>query len=537
MLGAACGTSSPSSSPGAASPGASSPVASASPTATAAAELPPEFAGVFDIPADPIAVTPTLDDAHAAEQLIAIEGGQLTATAADGTTYVLDVPGDALVLETTIRMTPVSAIAGMPFGSDPHAVQLEPEGLHFVNFVTLTVTPPAEIPVDQQILFGYDGSGENLGLALPVVDSKAIAIRLLHFSGAGVTTGTAAQAAQAAPRLGTSAEARITSAIAAELTRARNAALLGIEYDPLDPDVIFDLLAQLRREVVDPRIAAAGTSCAAGRLAIQTLLGWARNLALLGALDEGSPEEVPSLIKTVEKVCVREEYERCRDHHVIQNMIPAWLGGARQFALLGVPEGDPAYEELATYVRKCLVFEMTFESEASLNEATGGWDSSVRSTFDLRYDTDFMRFRLGQSELVNFFFKFKASTSGCTVTSTPGGGTFNSIDFTFFRDTRTPNDLTGYVRDLEFGYTPGATSESVSIRCPKGSTTIPNAGFWSASFLKLHRGEAGDHDGHYSFIADDWEIFGNAYYAKKEWIKQDRKLVEAGTFKLYHTPE
>ena len=39
------------------------------------------------------------------------------------------------------------------------------------------------------------------------------------------------------------------------------------------------------------------------------------------------------------------------------------------------------------------------------------------------------------------------------------------------------------------------------------------------------------------WIALDWEIFGNEYYAKKEWIKEaNGNIVEAGTFKLYHTP-
>lgn len=34
----------------------------------------------------------------------------------------------------------------------------------------------------------------------------------------------------------------------------------------------------------------------------------------------------------------------------------------------------------------------------------------------------------------------------------------------------------------------------------------------------------------------DWEVFGDEYFAKKEWIKEDGEFVEAGTFKLHHTP-
>ncbi len=38
------------------------------------------------------------------------------------------------------------------------------------------------------------------------------------------------------------------------------------------------------------------------------------------------------------------------------------------------------------------------------------------------------------------------------------------------------------------------------------------------------------------FTSIDWEIFGDEYFAKKEWIKESGEIVEAGTFKLYHTP-
>jgi len=40
------------------------------------------------------------------------------------------------------------------------------------------------------------------------------------------------------------------------------------------------------------------------------------------------------------------------------------------------------------------------------------------------------------------------------------------------------------------------------------------------------------------FQVTDWEVFGNEYFAKKEWIKDDGSLgiSEVGTLKLYHRP-
>jgi hypothetical protein len=544
LLGASCNPA-PSASAGANSPGVDgthAPSGTAqSPSATSGAGLPPEFQHVYDIPTDPVAITPILDDAHAAEADIPVAGGSLVATAADGTKFELTVPADALSQDAHLRMIPVTSIEGMPFGSAPYAVQLEPEGLHFLDFVTLTITPPSTIPVDQQVLFGWQGGGENLTLALPADKSAAIAIKLLHFSGAGVTAASSAQVVAAQPRIGASAEARITSAIAAELGRARQAALAGAAGAVVDYDAIFGFLAQYFEQVVKPRMAAAGRSCADGTFAIQTYLGYHRQVQLLGAGDRDDMSDQPDLVKLVGEVCVREEYQNCHDNHVIQNMVPTWLGWERNFQLLGVVD-QAASDGLEAYVRKCLVFEMRFESQAALN-GSGGWDSSVRSSFELRFDPDQLRFIDMQAELDNFLFKFKAPASGCTVTSTPGGGLFNAITFKYFRATKSRSDMVGYVRDLEFGFNPGATSESVKITCPKAPpVTIRNAGFWSGTWLALHRGEGGIVDPgngqtSYVFTASDWDILGGAYYAKKEWIKSGNGLTEAGTLKLYHTPE
>jgi hypothetical protein len=50
-------------------------------------------------------------------------------------------------------------------------VKLEPEELFFNNFVTLMIAPLQELPIDQQIFFGYQADGEELTLASPVNDS------------------------------------------------------------------------------------------------------------------------------------------------------------------------------------------------------------------------------------------------------------------------------------------------------------------------------------------------------------------------------
>lgn len=494
-------------------------------------------------------------------------------TGADGTRYRLDIPADALLNDTLIRMTPAN-ISGLPFGNEQTlAVQLEPEGLSFNNFVTLTILPSQEIPVDQQIFFGYEADGNNLSLATPVVESKEIKLRLLHFSGYGVTKGLLADIEPVRARIGGSAEARLQSAIAEQLSRERQRQLLGAAESSESVVDFGEYFKQYEEQVIKPRVAAAGESCAAGRLALQTVLGFERQKALLGMEDAGSLAEYGDLMSTVSSVCVKEEYELCRDEHVIHRMIPVWLGLERQAQLLGMAEaGGPvsgALREARDLTAKCLSFELVFESQAVFDDSNGGgYDSSVESKIKIRFNPEEISMK-GQSALVNKAFEFKVS--GCSVTSNRGGGTFDVASLAYSDDASDQNPLRP-VRDFTLTYFPGVTSESFTVKCEDTPAyTSPTNGLWSGVFLVLHQDEldlsgAGNSgpasmpmpdlssmmgEGNASagmalpamsagmgFKLTDWEVTGGEYYAKREWIKEDGSLglYETGTVKLYHRP-
>ncbi len=240
-----------------------------------------------DIP-DAVGISVALDQANSTEAVIPVEGGSISATGADGTRYDLEIPADALSNETRIKITPVSSVSDMPFGGElSNAVHLEPEGLFFNNFAILTITPAQEIPIDQQIFFGYEGDGQNLVFAPPVVDAREIKIQILHFSGYGVTKGFLADTEPVRQRLGGDAEARIQSQVAEYLSRERQRQLLGQNDSGAEPLDFEDYFRQYEEQVVKPRVAAAGESCAAGRLALQTVLGLERQRQLLGYGDGG----------------------------------------------------------------------------------------------------------------------------------------------------------------------------------------------------------------------------------------------------------
>jgi hypothetical protein len=498
----------------------------------------PALQYVFQVPADPIGVTPILDSQQQAEAIIPVSGGVLSATGTDGSVFLLEVSADALTVDTLIRMTPLSSLEGMPFGSDPLAVQLEPEGLQLYRVITLTITPAQELPIDQQIFFGYRGEGENLILANPVVDSPEIKMQLLHFSGYGVTKGFLADTASVRARIGGDAESRLQSALAEQLTRTRQEQLLGQETsEPIDWESAFQ---QYEDQVVKPRIAAAGESCAAGRLAIQTALGHERQKQLLGmGSDTGNPLIANGLMETVAEVCMKEEYELCRDEHIIHRIIPAWLGLERQFQLLGLAADGgaqmPVLEDAKNYVRKCLTFELRFESQMSFDDADGGYDSSVVSKVKIQFNSAKLDMS-GSAPLVNTAFEFRVPD--CSVTSNRGGGTFEAMSLAYISDTKSPTDELGYVRDFTLVYYPGNTAESFKVKCEDSpSYTSPSTPLWTGGFLITHEGEMSQADG--GFIAENWEIFGDEYYAKIEWIREDAasSVTEAGTLKLYHKPE
>jgi len=529
-----------------------------------------DYQYLLEQPDEPIQVQTALEDANASEAHFTTAGGSLKTIGSDGTAYRLDIPADALLNDVLIRMTPAN-VSGLPFGSGQTlAVQLEPEGLVFNNFVTLTIVPAQEIPFDQQIFFGYEADGSNLSLAVPVVDSKEIKLQLLHFSGYGVTKGLLADIEPVRARIGGSAETRLQSAIAEQLARERQRQLLGGGESESLVD-FEEYFRQYEEQVIKPRVAAAGESCAAGRLALHTVLGFERQKALLGVEGAGSLDQFGDLMATVTSVCVKEEYELCRNDHVIHRMIPVWLGMERQAQLLGMGEsggamGD-ALREARDLTSKCLTFELVFQSQANVDDGDGGgYDSTVEAKIKIRFNPEDYLMK-GQSALVNKAFEFKVP--GCSVTSNRGGGTFDVASLAYIDDMGNQNPLNP-VHDFSLTYFPGVTSESFTVYCKDTPPfTNPPNGMWSGVYLVLHQDELdlsgasgtsfsdmpmpdlsgvmGEPAGGMSlpsmtagmgFRLTDWEVTGGEYYAKKEWIKEDSSLgiYEAGTMKLYHRP-
>jgi hypothetical protein len=518
---------------------AASPAASATAATTSPAAYPfPDRAAVFTPTEPPIDLSVTEETGNTVTALVPAAGGEVSATGADGTVYALAIPDGALLTDTEISMTPVASVKGLPTGGDvTYGVQLGPDGLHLDDFAILTITPKVAIPIEQQIAFGYEAAGTGMFLALPVVKDPRIQLRILHFSGYGVTKGQLADLGPVRQRLGGDAEARLNSQIAELLARERALEQSGQEVSVAVYDQVQSLLDEFERKIVDVRIAAAGQSCANARLALQSLLNLNRQRQLIPG---GGATDVPiSLLTTEAHVCTQEEYELCRDDHIVWRMLTVVLSYEKRRQVLGDPDAaEWAFEKsLAT---KCLTFEVRFESKGSAQQGTVRAVSEVSSRVYIALDPDSLRVT-GHSSLVNTYFKVTATVSGgCTIKSTRGGSDLKVVNVSFVADPPKTNAAgialdAGTLKDIVLTYLPAETTESGSISCPGAPTQPFSTLNWSAMYLGAHASELEPPDNNY--VTKEWKVKQAAKMGTKEWdLSAGSGITEQGTFELYHEP-
>jgi hypothetical protein len=206
----------------------------------------------------PIRVTVRRDSLKASRATVGAAGGTLTAVGSDSSRFTLTIPPNALDGDSSITMTPVSAIDGLPLsGGLVAAAHFEPEGLRFNIPVELKIEPPREVPVEQQVGFGYLGDGNDLHL-YPLNRGGALAMRLLHFSGVGVALGTSSDVGNLQQHSPTDAAAQLEQQIAAVVKADQDLALENDgKGDPEFSAKLAKLFQEYYDQVVLPKIDAA----------------------------------------------------------------------------------------------------------------------------------------------------------------------------------------------------------------------------------------------------------------------------------------
>ncbi|MGE3886062.1 MAG: hypothetical protein AB7H81_06515 [Vicinamibacterales bacterium] len=143
--------------------------------------------------------TVTTDPGRAGSAVVGAAGGAVTASAGDGTLYTLNVPEGALAVDTTITLTPLTGLAGLPVPVTLAAgVRGEPSGLRFTRPATLVVELPQPLEGD---VFGMPMPDSGAGFDLqPVARSgNRLQMPVEHFSVVAIPRTDAELAALIAP--------------------------------------------------------------------------------------------------------------------------------------------------------------------------------------------------------------------------------------------------------------------------------------------------------------------------------------------------
>jgi len=252
----------------------------------------------FTSPSKGLDVKVQLDKTLTATQRFSQSGGSISLTAVDGSKFTLDVPANALEADTSITMAAVKSLDGAPLANNtPTAVQLEPSGLFFKEMATLTIVPAKEIPIKEQIIFSYEGDGQDYHLAVIDPRSKEIKIKLMHFSGAGVGSGSDSEWAATLQLQADSAYSRLAQKLGELLQPAR------FGEDSSDANKVdekaLSLLNQFEEQVVLKEIAAAEQDCKLAQKALTDLLYLGSLCRLLSA---PLPDDFEGKVRRLEEI-------------------------------------------------------------------------------------------------------------------------------------------------------------------------------------------------------------------------------------------
>jgi len=125
---------------------------------------------------NPRSVQAVVGDEMVTTALIGSKGGVLSATDTKGVNYLLEIPENALLLETEVSMTPLVDITNWPLDGNLHAgVHLEPDGWLLYEPAMLTITLPNTPSSDlAQVGFGFNGMGEEFHLTTVYPDLNSL---------------------------------------------------------------------------------------------------------------------------------------------------------------------------------------------------------------------------------------------------------------------------------------------------------------------------------------------------------------------------
>jgi hypothetical protein len=435
----------------------------------------------FTAPANPLNLTITSDPSRSATAHVTTDGGSLSATGADGMTFTLDIPKDALAEDTDITMTPVTDVQGWDVApGNVAAVTLEPDGLTFAAPGSLTITPAQPIGDVQGAPFQFHGQGTDAHLILADQSQTGIVIPVEHFSGHGFSwnVGIPFWLAWARYRQ-TQAEARLDNLLAAQLGLIHAQLKAGLTPDRSVQDVIDGIIAEWERDILNKRLLLVSNSCADAQFALNGFLAFNRRMQLLGLDRRIEPPH--RLFNLARYICAEEATRSCFETGDVERLRAHLLNDEHTLALFGDHNGGDTH----AYMEACDRFTLDAEEHSEQSTKSTGqevtYEADLTLEIELRYDgdpTDSTGGLLGKTtgEAVSVFKSGKGVYAGpgfaCTfkikggLADIPFQATLLGVDYINTGPERSSIRL----KDIRLQWTPGHQLGIVTLNCPGGSS-------------------------------------------------------------------
>ncbi len=301
-----------------------------------------------------VSVTTALDSAQAVSNSIPPSGGVLTATGAGGDKFTLTIPNGALVVTTTVTLTPVTSISGMPFGELVAGVQIAPANLGLWQAATLRIESKPAVAVADQLSVSWFGEGSDFHFYPLTLDPATVEFSVQRFQGyalatiasANVAAVDAADQSPGASWTPIDILANIAQRMQGVIQQMRQDALANRPSSPQLLEQVDKLLRESWTQAIQPLLQPMTVSCDTAEASMPIVLGWLRQVQLLGHGEdyEAEARQIAWAVIAALENCISEAAEPCllmQDKAQVEEI----LGYIRLLQLLG-EETEINLEEL-----------------------------------------------------------------------------------------------------------------------------------------------------------------------------------------------
>jgi hypothetical protein len=234
----------------------------------------------------------SLDVTRAVSATVSEAGGVLSAVDARGARFTLTLPAQALVNTTTVTMTPIKAVAGLPTGVRFVAgVHLEPEGQRLFQLATLTISPSTPISGKRELPFTSAAGGQNAHTYPLEIQRPTPTFTLGHFSEYAMSEVDPLPVEPDFDSVPAGDEAQFESALHDLFRTERRRTLVGEPPDPHFWEKVEFLMRGYFVNVILPLLGPMETDCAAMERNAGKALTWGRQAGLMFGEDRLAVEQ------------------------------------------------------------------------------------------------------------------------------------------------------------------------------------------------------------------------------------------------------